>query len=315
MKFYYVFFLNFCLLLAPGFCHAESVDVQKQSADILSDGTRISADVYRPKVADQARRFPAIIMSHGWGGVASHLAETASDIARAGFVVVVIDYRGWGKSDARLIQVKDKDGKFSKTRELREVVDPLDQAEDIFSAINWVASDTQVDSSKIGLWGTSFSGGLAVYVAARDKRVKALVSQVASMGWGSNYTSFANDWYSKGGQRARGRLDHPPPSLKEIGELRGGMIWEKLVRFRPIEDADTIKNAAALFIVAQNEELLNNKDHSLAAYNKITAAKEYVELPNIKHYDIYTGSARKTATKAAIAWYDKHLKGVSTESQ
>ena len=313
MKFYYVCFVSFWLLFIPGFSSAEGVDVQKQSADILSDGTRISADVYRPKVPDQNRRFPAIIMSHGWGGVASHLSETASDIARAGFVVVVIDYRGWGKSDARLIQIKDKDGRFSKTRELREVVDPLDQAEDIFSTINWVASDAQVDSSKIGLWGTSFSGGLVVYVAARDKRVKALVSQVAGMGWGSNYTTVASDWYSKGGQRARGRLDYPAPGAKEIGELRGGMIWEKLARFRPIDDADSIKNAAALFIVAQNEELMNNKDHSLAAFNKITTDKEYIELPGIKHYEIYSGSARKTATKAAITWYEKYLKGVTAD--
>jgi acetyl esterase/lipase len=314
MRFFYGILFWLMAFFAPAFCSAETIDIQKQSADIISDGIRISADIYRPKSTDQNRRFPAVIMSHGWGGVASHLSETASDIARAGFVVVAIDYRGWGKSDARLIQVKDKDGKYSKTRELREVVDPLDQAEDIFNAINWAASDSQVDSSKIGLWGTSFSGGLVVYVAARDKRIKALVSQVAGMGWGLNQNSVSNDWHSKGGQRARGRLDYPSPGAKEVGELRGGMIWEKLARFRPIDDASMIKNAASLFIVAQNEELLNNKEHSLAAFEKITTEKDYIEIPNIKHYDIYGGNHRKTATRLAITWYERHLKGVVTDS-
>ena len=34
---------------------------------------------------------------------------------------------------------------------------------------------------RIGLWGSSYSGGHVVYVAARDPRVKAIVSQVAAI--------------------------------------------------------------------------------------------------------------------------------------
>ena len=287
---------------------ADSFDIQKQTADIISDGIRLSADVYRPKGPDQNQKFPAVIMSNGWGGLATHLTETASDIARAGYVVIVIDYRGWGSSDAKLIQVKDKDGKYTKTRELREVVDPIDQAEDIFSAINWTASDRQVDASNLGLWGTSFSGGLDIYVAARDKRIKALVSQVAGMGWGANHDVFLNDWNAKGAQRSRGRIEYPLPGINEVGNLKGAMIWEKFSRFRPIEDADKIKNAATLFVVAQNEELMDNKDHSLAAFNKIQTEKNYIEIPNIKHYDIYSGSTRKNVTKIQIEWFDKYLK-------
>jgi fermentation-respiration switch protein FrsA (DUF1100 family) len=86
------------------------------------------------------------------------------------------------------------------------------------------------------------------------------------------------------------------------------MVWEKLARFRPYEDADQLKNVAALFVVAKNEELFRNQDHSLAVFNKLSGVKEYLEIPNIKHYDIYSGPARKTATKAAINWFEKNLK-------
>ena len=299
-----------CIIFSlGGLCSAaDNFEIQKQTADIVSDGIRLGADVYRPKSSDQNQKFPAIIMSNGWGGLASHLTETASDIARAGYVVVVIDYKGWGNSDARLIQVKDKDGKYTKTRELREIVDPIDQAEDIFNTINWTASDKQVDASNLALWGTSLSGGLVVYVAARDRRIKALVSQVGGMGWGPNYDTYLNDWNSKGAQRSRGRIEYPLPGITEIGSLKGAMIWEKFARFRPIEDADKIKNAAALFIVAQNEELMDNKDNSLAAFNKVQTSKDYIEIPNIKHYDIYSASTRKSVTKIEIDWYDKYLK-------
>lgn len=301
-----------CLFIFYFFCSAcfaaETFDIQKQTADIISDGIRLSADVYRPKGPDQNQKFPAIIMSNGWGGLASHLTETASDIARSGYVVVVIDYKGWGNSDAKLIQVKDKDGKYTKTRELREIVDPIDQVEDIFSTINWVASDKQVDANNLGLWGTSLSGGLVIYVAARDKRIKALVSQVGGMGWGTNYDFVLNDWNLKGAQRSRGRIEYPLAGINEVANLKGAVIWEKFTRFRPIEDADKIKNAAVLFVVAQNEELMDNKDHSLAAFSKIQTDKNYIEIPNIKHYDIYMGNTRKSVTKIEIEWYDKYLK-------
>jgi dienelactone hydrolase len=308
MRFYVTTASLVLTLLVPSGPLLAEVPIEKKTADIMSDGTRIHADIYRPKVGDQALKYPAIIMSHGWGGTANLLSETAADIAQGGFVVVVIDYRGWGRSDSRTIQVKNKDNKFGKTRELREVVDPLAQAEDIFSAINWAASDPQVEPSNIGLWGTSFSGGLTVYVAARDKRVKAIVSQVGSMGWGPYTDRYVREWNTKGGQRARGEIDYPQPGAKEVGSLIGGMVWEKLARFRPYEDADQLKNVAALFVVAKNEELFRNEDHSLAVFNKLSGAKEYLEIPNIKHYDIYSGPARKTATKAAINWFEKNLK-------
>ena len=121
-----------------------------------------------------------------------------------------------------------------------------------------------------------------MYVAARDRRVKALVSQVGGMGWGPNYDTYLNDWNSKGAQRSRGRIEYPLPGIIEVGNLKGAMIWEKFARFRTIEDADKIKNAAALFIVAQNEELMDNKDNSLAAFNKVQTSKDYIEIPNIK---------------------------------
>ncbi|MEO1980669.1 MAG: CocE/NonD family hydrolase, partial [Fuerstiella sp.] len=95
-------------------------DIQFRTANIISEGTRMAAEVFSPKTADS--KLPTIIMSHGWGGTAQALRPDAIVFARAGFLVVAFDYRGWGNSDARLTASKKptkEDGKL--TAEVVEV--------------------------------------------------------------------------------------------------------------------------------------------------------------------------------------------------
>ena len=46
---------------------------------------------------------PTVIQAHGWGGLAAQLANDAVDLARAGYLVINFDYRGWGQSDGRVV--------------------------------------------------------------------------------------------------------------------------------------------------------------------------------------------------------------------
>src|SRR5438874_2197906 len=55
------------------------------------------------------------------------------------------------------------------------------QSTDLANAIHWVCGEKQCDRERIGLWGSSYSGGHVVYAAAHDARVKATVSQVPGM--------------------------------------------------------------------------------------------------------------------------------------
>ncbi len=64
--------------------------------------------------------------------------------------MVTFDYRGWGKSDSRLVpadkKIERKDGKLiAEVKEVREVVDPIDQTTDILNAIHWVIGEKQCD--------------------------------------------------------------------------------------------------------------------------------------------------------------------------
>jgi dienelactone hydrolase len=207
-------------------------DLIIRTANITSEGTRMAAEVFAPKNPDHAK-LPTIIMSHGWGGTAELLRPDAMRFARAGFLVVAFDYRGWGKSDSRLVPVGKpvtNDGKLiAEVREVREVVDPIDQTTDILNVINWVAGEEQCDPDRIGLWGSSFSGGHVVYVAARDPRVKAFVSQVGSLDgrWvlGPTLRQYTFD---QAAARTRGTIGYPKPREK-FGSLTGAPILEEIL--------------------------------------------------------------------------------------
>ena len=167
---------------------SEGVNVQSRNVNIWSDGTRLSGDLWYPQNKNEKDKLPAIIMCHGWGGVRSHLNSAYAPLfAKAGYVVLTFDYRGWGDSDSRLVlkeqmPIPDKDGMVRvNVQAIRELVDPFDQTEDIINCINFILGEPMVDPNRIGLWGTSYGGGHVLYVATHDDRVKCIVSQVPGM--------------------------------------------------------------------------------------------------------------------------------------
>ena len=294
----------------PGFTVPEGVTFR--AADIISEGTRMSAEVFAP-AGTKGQKLPTVLMSHGWGGLAEHLRPTATAFARAGYLAITFDYRGWGKSDSRLIlagpKPEKKDGKLvAEVKEVREVVDPIDQTCDILNAIGWAAGDKQCDPERIGIWGSSYSGGHVVYVAARDPRVKAFVSQVGAMDsrWTIATPQARANTFAQGTARARGEVGYPPAGSRFMN-MNGQPIREKLMQYAPIEDIARCKNCAKLFIIAENEELFDNKAHAILAHERAAGVKKLMTIKGIKHYGIYN-EAREQAQNEAIAWYDEHLK-------
>jgi dienelactone hydrolase len=292
-----------------------SVDALAQLAerkvDIYSEGVRMTGAVLYPQ-ALEGNKLPAIILSHGWGGTAAMLRPQAERFAQAGYFVLVFDYRGWGESDSRWVHDESGASDANARRELREVVDPLDQAADIFSAVHWVMGESMVDVNRVGLWGTSFSGGLMVYVAARDPRIKAVVSQVAWFGQprAGMPAAALSRAQSDATHRARGDIGYPPPGAQEVGNLRGGPVRESFLRYAPIADIAAIKGCAILIIDAEKEEMFDIREHGELAFARAAEPKKRVVMPGIAHYGIYT-SAREQSINLAIDWMDRHLKGAN----
>jgi hypothetical protein len=292
-------------------------NIDFRTANIISEGVRLHAELFSLKSL-AGKPLPTIIQAHGWGGVAANFRRDSIDLANAGYLVITFDYRGWGESDARLILTKPspvkpipgQNQKFTaEVMEQREYVDPLEQTTDWFNVINWAMGEAAVDKDRIGLRGSSFSGGHVFYVAAREPRVKAIVSQVGSFdgrGVSADKTQLELT-YGEATKRAHGE-PYPAPRAVTVGRLIGAPIREKFLQFAPVEDAAKVKDTAVLFIVAEKEELFDNRDHAKLAYDRMVGTKKkYVSIPNITHYGIYRES-RDQAIKLAVEWFDQYLK-------
>jgi dienelactone hydrolase len=289
-------------------------DVAFRKATIISEGCRLAAEVFAPR-ASADKPLPTIILCHGWGGTAQLLRPEAVAFARAGYLAVTFDYRGWGASEGRVVLTRPaprgKPGEpfTAEVKEIREVVDPFEQTADLLNVLSWVRGEKQCDPERIGLWGTSYSGGHVVYAAARDPRVKATVSQVPAL---DSRLVLANEelrqqMLKEATQRARGEIGYPPAGQRVIGNLRGAPILDKLMQYAPVEDADKAPGCAMLFILAEKEELFDNRQHGILAHERARGPKKLVILPGLKHYDIYQG-AREKARGLALEWFDQHLK-------
>jgi fermentation-respiration switch protein FrsA (DUF1100 family) len=109
---------------------------------------------------------PVVVLAHGLSGVKEmYLDDYAVHFAEAGLNALVYDHQNFGDSDGTP----------------RQEVDPVLQYRDYRNAITYATTRPDVDASRVGIWGSSFSGGHVLQVAAIDKRVKAVVSQVPAI--------------------------------------------------------------------------------------------------------------------------------------
>ena len=135
--------------------------MRTETIKFQSEGTPCAGTLYVPEGAGP---FPAVLMSHGFGAVRGmrNIPEVGTLLAEAGILALAIDYRYLGDSGG----------------EPRQQVLPHAQREDLGNALSWLEQRSDVRADRLGLWGTSFSGGQSIRVTAFDRRIKALVAQV-----------------------------------------------------------------------------------------------------------------------------------------
>src|SRR4051812_46554081 len=129
--------------------------VNREDVSFEVDGTRIAAWLYRPDGATSC-----VVMAHGWTGVRQQRLDAfAERFAAEGLAALVFDYRHFGASEG----------------EPRQLLDIRRQHADWRAAVAY-ARERGFD--RIALWGSSFSGGHVIEIAAGDPRIAAVVSQV-----------------------------------------------------------------------------------------------------------------------------------------
>ncbi|HEV3029171.1 MAG TPA: alpha/beta fold hydrolase [Planctomycetota bacterium] len=289
--------------------------VETREVVIWSDGTRMRGDLYLPKERDTAAKFPAVIYCSGTAGTRPGAARFSMLCAAQGFAVLAFDYRGWGSSDSKLMALEpqpkpDEKGEMTiRVRALRWQMNYADQTEDIRAAISFMAKEPAVNPGRIGLFGTSYGGGLVTWVAGNDPRVKCVVAQVPGMGGGR-----PADAYRLLEEQAHGEAEPVP---YETGKFSGKMARYDQMRvnsarsigFSTFEAAEKI-SAPMLIVDGEKEDLFDIKKNGGRVAEILEGRKipvKYQVVPGMDHYGVYRDFFADV-TKIELEWYAVHLK-------
>ncbi len=304
----------------PAFRVPENVVVRR--VNIYSEGTRMAGQFYSD-TRYAGKKLPTIIMAHGWGGLAAYLDREAAAFAEAGYLVLTFDYRGWGPSDSRVVLTGKSEPsgvqnyRFNaEVQEVREEVAPLSMVTDWQNALALAVGDAQCDPNRIGLWGSSLSGGLVVSVAERDARVKAVHSQVPALDgrWVLN-PQMRGLTYAQSTKRAEDDPPYPAPGAEKLLGLEGVPILQQFASWFPADDIDRIPNVAIQFVLAGDDGLVDNKANGLRAYALAKGPKNLVVIPGLHHFGIYNSlPARDQARALALTWFDRYLKAPGAQA-
>ena len=280
-------------------------------------------DLYEPTGLEAGAQVPAIVMSHGWGGTKEHLRRYAPRFAERGIIVLAFDYRGWGESDGRLVvdgampERSDEGLVTVRATEIRDVIDPWDQLLDIGHAIDFILGEPAVDPERIGYWGSSYSGAHAIWLAAHEDRLRCVISQVPAA---DSISLTQTSWQASSAEeilvmaseqarrQARGEIPPIPQGTYKAPNLQGWTRLDKVVSYRPVEDAGSIE-IPILVIDAENEDLFDRHgagELAIERAKKNGADAVYHVVEDITHYGIYS-EAYERSIELALDWWSKHL--------
>lgn len=274
------------------------------------DGITLRGWFYKPDEPPQSK-LPCLIMAHGFSALKEMDLNTFAEyfIHRLPLTCLVYDNRGFGASD-------------NAPGEPRYEIIPAKQASDYSDAITYASTRADVNPEKIGLWGSSYSGGHVLWVAAVDKRVKAVLSQAPLVsGWAninrlirsdvmrSMNAMFAEDRLA----RAQGKDPSMIPVVDENPQAPSALPtpesfqffsmwakkseWKNTVTLRSVEELRAYEPAThihriaptpLLMTVAQNDTL-TPADLALGAYARALEPKQLHILPG-GHFDAYSGA-------------------------
>jgi len=291
-----------------------------------SDGVGCYGKIFFPPGFSAASAKPGIVLGQGWAGTHYSIEKYAAHFAAQGMVGMVIDYRGWGLSDAftELLTPRKLPGdackncrddkrfetittevKLKRTRLL-----PLKMVEDYRAAISFLQGEPGVDPARIGVWGSSYAGGHSLVTAALDARVKAVVVQIP----GINGKLVVPGPYKLEGPLLQDAILRARTG--QGGEYETGYSVRRMVdietqqaiaEYRPMHYVPLIGPRPVLFLVAENEQLMSNQNNAKAAHDLLPGPKGYIVLPGITHFEAYTGAAFEQGSQAAAAWFLKYL--------
>ena len=144
-----------------GYPNEKGIAIERVTYSARNMGTSIVANLFKPAGFETGRKYPAVVVTHPFGGVKEQTSGLyAQRLAEHGFVTLAYDasYQGESGGKPRLMEV------------------PAQRLDDISCAIDFLAQHPQVDPERIGSLGICAGGGYALCHAQTELRVKAVAA-------------------------------------------------------------------------------------------------------------------------------------------
>ncbi|HEV8165945.1 MAG TPA: alpha/beta hydrolase [Actinomycetota bacterium] len=295
----------------------------RQDIEFDAEGVTLRGWLYLPDGA--AGPVPTIVMAHGFSAVKEmYLDSFAEAFAAGGLGALVFDNRNFGASDG----------------EPRQEIDPWQQVRDYRHAITYAQTRPEVDADRIGVWGSSYSGGHALVLGAIDKRIKCVAGQVPLVSGFRNIQRLVRQDFLAANRAAfdqdrAARYRGEPPAMvpvvdpdpmavsalptpdswewfSETGKSRAS-AWknevtlrtvEMLMEYEPSVYLERISPTPLLMVVAAGDHLTPT-DLAVEAFQRAREPKKLVLLPG-GHFDAYVKDFA-AASGAARDWFLEHL--------
>ncbi|KAB8260334.1 Alpha/Beta hydrolase protein [Aspergillus pseudonomiae] len=283
---------------------------------------------FRSSTKPSETRLPCLVMSHGFSALKEMDLDTFAEYFTQNLPIccLVYDNRGFGDSD-------------TKAGQPRHEILPSQQTSDISDAITYAQSRADVDPDRIGIWGSSYSGGHVLWVGAVDRRVKAVLSHAPfADGWTNMNRLIRPDMVeavNKGFQEDRlARAAGKPPVMMKVVDkdpLKPSALptpdsyqffsaweaksnWKNEVTLKSLEAAreyypsahiHRISPTPLLMTVAEND-VITPTDIALEAYSRAREPKKLHIFPG-GHFDGYSGKGFERIASAQAEFLKEYL--------
>lgn len=293
------------------------------SFSVTVDGLALHGDLHRPDPALHPGPVPGIVMSHGFSATRRMgLPAFAEAFAAAGFAVALYDHRCLGGSEGTP----------------RLAIDPWLQTMDMRAVLDWLERQPGIDPGRLALWGSSFSGGESIVLAAVDQRVRAVIANAPFAGTDASLDPAAEgSAFEQIAAIIRGDAPIPErivigpmPVVREPGDegpafldqpessewfLREGpgTGWQNLFTasftsdpsFDPMVCARRISPRALMMNVATQDRVAPTAT-ALAAFERALEPKR-LSMFDGHHFSDYAGDVRDHSIRVMIEFLEEHL--------
>ena len=291
---------------ADNFYTSDRVSVQKVTFKNQYQ-MNVTGNLFVPNDLDRNTKNAAMVVGHPMGAVKEQSANLyATKLAEQGFVTMSLDLSFWGESEGQP----------------RNLVAPDIYTEDFSAAVDYLRTQSFVDTERIGALGICGSGSFVVSAAKIDPRIKAVATvSMYDMG-GANRNGLRHsvtpeqrqDILAQAAQQrdvefAGGETEYTSGTPEELTDQSSAIEREfydfyrtarghspdttthptlssnvRFMNFYPFEDIETISPRPMLFITGDQA---HSREFSEEAYQLAAEPKQLVIVPGAGHVDLY----------------------------